>query len=381
MYNSKRYENKVTSLRSVLSSARLSSSACNEDLTHQSIEWMMRPQVKPHLLCFRGAGNLAYFHAGVWKGIMDTPYLYNLFKDCKLGGISSGALIATLIATNIPLEIAIRRFHKRLALYKAEYNNNNNNSNNGNNKVVGSFATFTKIRYVLMYLFKMIIEPFLKCRIECQTRFLIFGDFLREHITDTDVCTINKNGRLSIAVFSFNTMSVIWNDRWHNLEHIIEWLHASMSIPFITSGPRIVHTFDGHRHLAMDAFNFDRICLLKYWNMIWQCLLRLLKIIIFFTAYIPGLATKSRLLKNHLTCISYSAQNQGTVVQVSPLEYFGNGSKHIIPIYPFSFRDVITCHSDRTQRFIYAIGRLAALRFWILSLQERIWSNIVQTNK
>lgn len=277
---------------------------------------------RKQVLCFRGAGLLAFYFFGTWKTVCDVPDLQKLFgyDACVLRGISSGSLVATMIADEIPFEVAVRTFHEHLRQEQQEHPQAKDSRS----------------------------SLFLRWGRECRVRFGIVAPFVRSLVLPEHLPRLQ--GRLSIAVFSFRVMAVICNDRWRDIDHLIEWLLAAMTIPFITSWPRTVTTFEGETHLAMDAFNFDLWRPMRVWAWIWN----------WMTRVFCWLTRRQR--------PRMSEEKQQQIVQVSPIENIDG----IKPQRLFSIFDVIKPHAEEKQRLLFAIGRLAALRYWTTRLEHNL---------
>ena len=326
---------------------------------HDTMDYALDRIVEPEsrkVICFRGAGLLAYYFFGAWQTVCEVPELKHFFRNCQLRGISSGALVATLLAFRVPMDTASLAFHAEVEKERHR-----------------TWETRPGRWY-------------LRAGRECKLRFDIVPAFVRtvlrnddqgqgqgqgsEGIQVREVC-----GKLCIAVFSFRTMSVIYNDQWRNVDHIIEWLLGAMTIPFVTSGPRIVTTFDGERHLVMDAFNFDVLRGMRWLAVFWRFCSRLLSCLgrlgWVFSRLRPALVSVSVSTDRGLLL---PCPSEEIVVNVTPIE----NVEGMRPLVLFPVTDVLRHRDEQKHRLIFDIGRVSALRFWLRRLEHNLYQKYLE---
>ena len=168
---------------------------------------------------FRGGANLYYFQVGAWIAL---ARFLNLDTTTRLKGISSGALIATLIACNLPLLKTLFYFERLVHVWKG---------------MCCSSSSSLWISFLKWHLF------------DCFYRYSMVKYLLPRLINDEMACQCS--GRLTIVVFSLSDMRVIERNQWNSASQLCEWILASMATPF-TSLPRCVEG-----RWLMDAYNLD----------------------------------------------------------------------------------------------------------------------------
>lgn len=332
----------------------------------------------------RGAGSLCYYYEGVWnslsqhlqRGILEGSKEHmgglehktssanitldsamrntqwqilkagdgNVAKQLHFRGISSGALMATLIACNLPLQWIIPRFDALVLLTKTRilrllFKNTMPRLLNQTYWMiiilvwcvvaVMGYKKLPKLTICLLipYVVVRILNRSI-CNKNDQTgkkngwwtslsllpwfdsyvRFRLVPHLLRSCITDAMAreCT----GRLTIVTFSLWDIAVISKSEWKNAQELIDWVCASMTIPGVTSPPRRV----GDK-LLMDAFNLD-----QWWPRIIE-------------------SDKHRYDRFEM--------------QASPLEY----TVPIIPNTRFTFLDALSRPSNSRKRYLFEAGQ------------------------
>lgn len=171
---------------------------------------MTRPDVT---ICFRGAGLLFPFYAGI---VAVLRRLGILTRVDHWYGMSSGSLMAVFAASGVPVEPLLLTFARRIYPYQH-----------------------------------------LPWRQDLAFRYRWIPVLLRNAITDDQARQCS--GKLTILAYSFTRLAVVHNSRWRDRQHVIDWVLASMAMPF-TSGPRWVEN-----QWLMDPYHFDRVPLPRCW--------------------------------------------------------------------------------------------------------------------
>jgi hypothetical protein len=172
---------------------------------------------KKLILEWRGAGTAAYFYLGVWNSIFD-----HLYGQCdkekiiiKFRGISSGSLMATISAC-MPTKLGemVEKFDE---LVEEEYN-----------RIYSSFfsSSFPSSRFLLV-----VMMPWMEAKI----RFNLVPSFLKSVLTEEMVQQISEQGTLTIMAFDLLRLKVVEKSKWKNVDQLIEWICAGMTIPGVTS--------------------------------------------------------------------------------------------------------------------------------------------------
>ena len=166
-------------------------------------------------ICFRGAGVLFPFYLGICAVMKRLGRRFEILR-----GMSSGALVATFVACDLPLEKLLIRFQRFLWWYKTSH---------------GSDSHWKRVLKAVV--------------LDLKYRHQILPRVMRALISDDQARACS--GRLSVVAFSLTDLRVIENNQWRDTQHLIDWVLASMAIP-CTSLPRHV---DGH--WLMDPYHFD----------------------------------------------------------------------------------------------------------------------------
>jgi hypothetical protein len=171
-------------------------------------------------LCFhfRGSGCFAYFYASAWQIFRQ----YILPCHWYFQGSSSGSLMAALALCRLDLLKIVNEFDHQV---DQEYEKIRNSS-------------------ILNRIYRF---PWMECRI----RYSLVPALLKRYITQ-EVLEQCINTRLKVLTLSLGDKKIIHKTTWRNVDELIEWILASMAIPFVTSFPRRI---DGM--LLMDAFSLD----------------------------------------------------------------------------------------------------------------------------
>ena len=159
---------------------------------------------------FRGAGNLIHWHVGAARALQ---WIHSDFQKATFKGISSGGVVATLLACNICIERVMILFEYILPLYKAYY--------------LSRYPQFSSCFRILLY---FLLDNFF--------RFHLVHLVLKRIVTN-ELVHSHCNGRLTIVTFSLTQACVLERNEWQSANHLIEWIMAGMSIP-ITSPPRFL---------------------------------------------------------------------------------------------------------------------------------------------
>ena len=205
-------------------------------------------------LYLRGAGVLAFFFPGLWRAVLDAAEEHqqrlgepSAFApgNWHLRGSSSGALMATLMACNLPLplEMLVQIFDREVHKLKQKMRHAVLHKLAAGGSTRTTFSPMMWLRYAQMLLW---LEP--RCR------YYLVPCLLRAYLTD-DMVRQRCNHHLTIVCFSVTDMALVTRSQWDNREELIQWVCASMAIPGVTSFPRRVGKL-----LLMDAFALD-----KYW--------------------------------------------------------------------------------------------------------------------
>ena len=186
------------------------------------------------VISFHGAGTYAFYYIGIAEALQRRLDA-DAQRRCCYEGVSSGALLATLLACDAKV-----------------------------GEVADAFEQAVQAARPACWLVWQ----------EARARFrAVQSSVVRRHLRDDAVRALNAalpggRGRLKIFVFDFLRMGAVGNDHWFDGAHLLEWLLAAMSIPCVTSLPRWIRLprrqgQDNNNPaydwiLAMDAFSTHR---------------------------------------------------------------------------------------------------------------------------
>lgn len=160
----------------------------------------------------RGAGTFTYFHIGIWCAIRKfVPREFQRFR-----GMSGGALISTLAICDLDPRIIVKDFEYMCLVEYAR-------------------LSTTTSQYI----------------VECLCKYNSAQRLLYKYITDDLVSKYCQNDKLEIVAFDLVRCRIVKKSKWKNADELIKWVLASMSIPAITSRPKIIDS-----QLLIDPFNF-----------------------------------------------------------------------------------------------------------------------------
>lgn len=159
---------------------------------------------------FRGAGTYAYYYVGACE-VLQSMLKHSSLSRFAFEGISSGALVATLMALNWDIVQVFEQFEDMVDKQRTQLRS----------KWWG-------------------LGRFLYPWQEATARVQVVEQYMRNRLTDEQVRALN--GRLTIAVYDLWRAQPVANSQWRSVNHLMSWLLASMSIPFVTGSPRWIFT-------------------------------------------------------------------------------------------------------------------------------------------
>lgn len=183
------------------------------------------------LLEWRGAGTAAYFYQGIWNAfsLLDPDGLWR--KNFRFRGISSGSLMAALAVCRLDLKEVVEKFDLAVQQEHARIEQ-------------------------LFWPQKIYYRPWMDARIRCA----LVPAFLKTTITNEMVTKYCTPGKLKVVALNLLNLRVVEKDTWKNVDELILWISAGMSIPGVTSwaGRWVENPSNQHNMLLVDAMSFPK---------------------------------------------------------------------------------------------------------------------------
>ena len=196
------------------------------------------------IIGFRGAGTYAYYYVGACE-VLQVMLKRDSLGQLGFEGISSGALMATLMALNVDITRVFEHFEEMVERKRA--------------RLAAQWFGLGRFLY-----------PWPEARARVQ----VVEEYIQRNVSDEQARALS--GRLTIAVYDVLRARPVANSQWRSVKHLLSWLLASMSIPFVTGLPRWISSPGDVRpdtqqqvpsrrrnkalkkwHWAMDVLNWD----------------------------------------------------------------------------------------------------------------------------